>query len=337
MGWNDGPAAELRNMQYMKRKIAGSILPLLLCAGGPVLFGQQTPERIRVQTTLVHVPVLVNDGKGGAVQGLKAEDFSIFDDGVRQQLAFFAADVEPIRIALLLDTSKSTQTVLEKIQKAAVGLVSQVRAQDQAMVVGFDSDIHILCRFRSDIGELSAAIRSAEAGAEDGTRLSDAVATVAQKYLRPIQGRKAIILLTDGQDNGSSATVAEMIRAVEDSGAVVYPVYYSIDPREVAREVFGLPLPRRASRDGAWQDREREATAMLKRLAAESAGSFYRSDLVDLKKTFTRVLEEVRQQYLLAFYPDPTRLDGTLHLLRIELSRPGLSVRARRSYQASAR
>jgi hypothetical protein len=76
---------------------------------------------------------------------------------------------------------------------------------------------------------------------------------------------------------------------------------------------------------------------MLKRLAAESAGSFYRSDIVDLKKTFSRVLEEVRQQYLLAFYPDPSRLDGTLHLLRIELSRPGLSVRARRSYQASAR
>jgi VWFA-related protein len=321
----------------MRNRTIGILLPALFCASGAVAPAQQIPGPIRVQTTLVHVRVLVTDSRGGAVPGLKAGDFSIYDNGLRQELAFFAAETEPIRIALLLDTSKSTQTVLEQIRKAAVGLVSQLRTQDQAMVVGFDSEIHVLCRFRSDVTQLSKAIRGAEAGPEDGTRMTDAVVTVAQQHLRPIQGRKAIILLTDGQDNGSRSTVAEMIRAVEDSGAVVYPVFYSVDPRKVAREVFKISIPKNVSKTGAWQEQEREATAMLKRVAAESAGSFYRSDLVDLKKTFSRVLEEVRQQYLLAFYPDPSRLDGSLHLLRIELSRPGLSVRARTSYQASPR
>jgi VWFA-related protein len=300
------------------------------------LMSQQETRPIRIQTTLVNVPVMVTDSRGGSVLGLRAEDFSLYDDGVRQPLAFFAAAAEPIRIALLLDTSKSTASVLDRIRKAAAGFLDQLRPQDQAMVVSFDSEVHVLCRFGSEVGELKRAIRGAEVGAYVGTKMCDAVVLAADRYLRASQGRKAMILLTDGQDYGSSASRDEMIRAVLNSGIVVYPVFYAVDRRELIKKLFGVTLSKNAAGAAEWEKDEREAAALLRRISEESAGAFFRSDMTDLKQTFVRVAEELRHQYLLAFYPDPVRIDGTPHALRVDMSRPDLVVRARRSYHAAA-
>jgi VWFA-related protein len=297
---------------------------------------QQGVEKIRIQTTLVNVPVIVTDRQGGSVPGLKAEDFTLYDDGVRQPLAFFAAVEEPIRIALLLDTSQSTRIVLDRIRNAAGGFVSQLRPQDQAMVVSFDSEVRVLCRFSSNQEQLKRAIRNAQVGDNVGTRMCDAVAEVAEKDLRPGQGRKAIVLLTDGQDYASRLSADEMVSAVIDSGVVVYPVYYRIDVRELSKKLFGLSLPKGASGGGSWEESEKAAAALLLRLADESAGGLYRSEVVDLKKTFARVADGLRHQYLLAFYPDPSRVDGMQHALKVTVARPDLVVRARSSYRASA-
>jgi len=297
---------------------------------------QQGVERIRVQTTLVNVPVIVTDRQGGSISGLKAEDFSLYDDGVRQSLAFFAAVEEPIRIALLLDTSQSTKIVLDRIRNAADGFVSQLRPQDQAMVASFDAEVHVLCRFSSNEEQLKRAIRSAQVGDDVGTKMCDAVVQVVEKYLRPGQGRKAIVLLTDGQDYASRFSADDMVSAVVDSGVVVYPVYYRIDVRELSKKLFGISLPKSATGGAAWEENERTAAALLQRLADESAGNLYRSEVIDLKKTFARVAEGLRHQYLLAFYPDPSRVDGMQHALRVAVTRPDLVVRARSSYRASA-
>jgi VWFA-related protein len=299
------------------------------------LVPQQEIGRIRVQTTLVNVPVMVRDQKGGPVLGLKAEDFHLFDDGVRQPVAFFAAAAEPIRVALLIDTSKSTATVLDKMRRAAAGFLDELRAQDQAMVVSFDSEIHVLGRFDSDPAELKRGIRSAEIGEYPGTRLCDAAVRVAQRYLRAGQGRKAMILLTDGQDYGSAATPEEMIRTVLDSGVVVYPVFYSVDRRALIKKLFGVSLSKNTVAAKDWEEEEKAGAALLTRIAEESAGTFFPSDVTDLKKTFARVADELRHQYLLAFYPDATRLDGTQHSLRVGLVRADLQARARRSYFAA--
>jgi Ca-activated chloride channel family protein len=296
---------------------------------------QQEVGRIRVETTLVNVPVMVSDQRGGSVLGLKAEDFQLYDDEVRQPLAFFAAAAEPIRVALLLDTSKSTITVLDRIRKAAAGFLDQLRPQDQAMLVSFDSDVHVLCRFGWDVEDLKRVIRGIEVGPYVNTRMYDAVVRVADGYLHSVQGRKAMILLTDGQDYGSHASPDDMIRAVLNSGVVVYPVFYAVDRRELVRKLTGVSLPANTAAAVAWAQDEREAAALLRRTAEDSAGAFFRSDVTDLKKTFTRVAEELRHQYLLAFYPDPSRIDDMQHTLRVDVSRPALIVRARRSYHAT--
>jgi Ca-activated chloride channel family protein len=311
------------------------VVAFLLCESE--LLPEQGTERIRVQTTLVNVPVMVSDRTGGSVLGLKAEDFVLYDDGMPQPLAFFASSTESIQIALLLDTSKSTTTVLDRIRGAALGFISQLRAQDQAMVVSFDTEVHILCRLVSDQQELKRAIRIAIVGEYAGTRMRDAVSLVAEKYLRSGQGRKAVILLTDGQDYGSLVSTEDMMRSVLDSGVVAYPVFYPVDRRELVKKLFGVTLPKGPAGKADWEKDEAEAAALLQHIADESAGVFYRSQAADLKKTFARVAEELRHQYLLAFYPDPSRVDGAQHLLKVVVSRPDLEVRARRSYQATGR
>jgi VWFA-related protein len=297
---------------------------------------QQETRPIRIQTTLVNVPVMVTDRHGGSVLGLRADDFTLYDDGVRQPLAFFAAAAEPIRIALILDTSKSTATVLDRIRKAAAGFLDQLRPQDQAMIISFDSEVHVLCRFGSDVEELKRAIRRAEVGPYVGTKMCDAVMLAADRYMRASQGRKAMILLTDGQDFGSNASPDDMTRAVLSAGIVVYPVYYAVDRRELIKKLFGVTLSKNPIGAAEWERDEQEAAALLHRIAEESAGNFFRGDMADLKKTFLAVAEELRHQYLLAFYPDPARIDGMPHALRVDMSQSALSARARRTYHAAA-
>lgn len=299
------------------------------------LAAQQEAGRIRVETTLVNVPAMVSDARGGPVLGLKADDFQLYDDGMRRPLAFFAAASEPIRVALLLDTSKSTITVLDRIRKAAAGFLDQLRPQDEAMLVTFDSDVHVLCRFGWEVDELKRVIRGVEVGPLVNTRMYDAVVRVAEDYLRSVRGRKAMILLTDGQDYGSHAAPNDMIRAVLNAGVVVYPVFYTVDRRALVKKLTGVSLPANTAAARAWAQDEKDAAALLHLVAEDSAGAFFRSDVTDLKKTFARVADELRHQYLLAFYPDPPRIDDLQHTLRVDVSRPALIVRARRSYQAT--
>ena len=312
------------------------IVLILFCALGFASPQQQVGDMIRVQTTLVSVPVMVSDPVGGAVRGLAGSDFTIWDDGARRQAAFFADTEEPIQIVLMLDTSKSTTTVLDRIRKAASEFVSQLRPRDEAMVVSFDAEFRVLGRWSSDGREIKLAIRKAEVGDFVGTRMQDAVVRVVDKNLRSSRGRKAIILLTDGQDYGSTASAEDMVRAVVDSGTVAYPVFYRVNRYELARKLFGVSLSRSSAAGAMWEEDERAAAVLLRKVAEDSAGSFYQSEMTDLKKTFAQVAEQLRHQYLLAFYPDPARVDGNEHALRVTVSRPDLVVRSRGSYRASA-
>jgi len=299
--------------------------------------GQSGQDSIRVQTSLVSVPVMVSDQLGHSILGLKEGDFAIYDDGVRQHVAFFAAAEEPLRMALMLDTSKSTAAVLKQIKKAAIDFVAQMRPQDQAMVVSFDTEMHILCRFGGSQADLKHAIQHAGVSDDDGTHMRDVMAAVIQRYLGGGQGRKAIILLTDGEDIGSTMPPDDAIRIVRDSGVVIYPLFYAVDPRELSKKLFGVSLPKGLGGRGALETGEGSAAAWLKRVAEESAGIFYRSDVADLKKTFAKLAGDLRCQYLLAFYPDAARINGAEHSLRVVVSPSSLVVRSRRSYLASQR
>jgi len=298
---------------------------------------QQRPEAIRVQTTLVNVPAIVTDSRGRYIPDLKAAEFTLYEEGQRQPIAVFATSQDPIHVALLLDTSKSTATVLRKIKKAASSFISNLRPQDRAMVVGFDAEVRTLSRLKNDREVLMEDIHNAELAMYPNTRLRDAVFDVVQRELRPVQGRKAIVVLSDGQDVGSAVSTEKLMEAVSGSDIVIYPVHYRVDPEQLMKKLFGISTPRRSgTAEAQWQEYEKQGLEFLGGLADQSAGQLYASEIDDLKKTFAKVTEELRNQYLLGFYPERARLDDRLHGLTVEVGRAGAVVRARRSYRAAA-
>jgi len=305
------------------------------------LASQDDAGRIRIESALVAVPVIVQDSEGKFLPGLGVDSFKLYQDGRTVPIALFLTSEDPIKIALLLDTSVSTITVLNRIKRAATRFLLQLRPQDSAMVVSFDSDIRVLCPLCSDPQRLEGAIKSAKPGGS-GTRMRDAIHEMAQQRLRSISGRKAIVLLTDGQDHGSQVSATDLVDAVAASSTLIYPIFYSVDPRVLMKEWLGVSsrIPKAAAgqKNGpyaAWYEREEQAAQYLETLSEVSAGHFYKSDVKECDGAFRQITAELRSQYLIGFYPDKSKLDGALHTLVVGVAVPGAVVRSRRSYRAA--
>ena len=311
-------------------------------------------EVIKVYSNLVSVPVIVSDRNGRYISGLKAGDFKLYDNSAEQKLAYFDAAEAPLNVALLLDTSRSTEGVIDDIRKAAKNFIKDLRPQDRAMIVSFDYGVHKLSSLTSDRKVLERAIKDAHVGEYVGTLLNDALFDVIDRDLRPVNGRKAIVLLTDGRDAGSRVSEEEVLSYATESDAMIYSIYYEPSPMRRrngpfrrGRGIFGGAIPDRQDRfprqgrPGAQQRRDRQelrgefAIEYLTRLSEVSAGRFYESETTDLKKTFVLIAEELRNQYRLGFYPDELARDGSLHQLRIKVDKPDIAVRARTQYRAA--
>src|ERR1700752_2633391 len=156
---------------------------------------------IRVNTTLITIPVSVMDRDGRYVPNLLKDDFRIWEDGVEQDVAFFQSVDKPFSVVLMLDTSPSTQFRLEDIQDAAISFVNHLRSDDKVMVVSFNNEIKVLSDLTSDRFKLQRAIQRAHTG--DGTRLYDAVDLVINQRLNRLDGREAMVIFTDGVDTTS--------------------------------------------------------------------------------------------------------------------------------------
>lgn len=316
----------------------------------------QPAEVIKVYSNLVSVPVIVSDRDGRYIPGLKREDFKLYDNNTQQALSFFDAAEEPLNVALLLDTSRSTEGVLDDIKKAAKNFLKELRPQDRAMIVCFDYDIHKLSALTSDRKVLEQAIKQAEVGFYFGTLLNDAVLESIEQDLKPINGRKAIILLTDGEDFGSRTAQSDLLSYAAESDAMIYSIYYAPSlPGPFGRDrpfpgrggrggVFGRRGPMRGhfQRPGPGQgqrgqrrgERAESAKEFLAKLSEVSAGRFYQSKKTDLKKTFVLIAEELRNQYRLGFVPGSLARDGSLHALKVKVDKPEVAVRARTQYRA---
>ncbi len=186
----------------------------------------QNLDVIRVDSNLVRVPVIVSDREGRYIPNLTVESFRLFDNSAEQKIAYFDAAEEPLNIALLLDTSRSTEGVLDDIRKAAKGFLKELRQQDRAMIVSFDYAVHVMCGLTSDRNVLEKAIKEAKVGKFFGTMLNDAVVEVANKAFKSVTGRKAIILLSDGQDFGSVMPTDDLLVEQSESETMVYSIYF---------------------------------------------------------------------------------------------------------------
>jgi len=182
-------------------------------------------ETVKIDTNLVMVAVAVTTADGRNVADLRQDEFNVAEDGVKQQIALFATTRLPVSVVLLLDTSASTREKLTLMQAAAVAFVEKLEAADRVKVISFDSQVRELSNFSSNRATLKAAIGKTTSG--EGTKLYDAF-ELALSSLRKLEGRKAIVLFSDGVDwHSDQASDYSTLRWLEEEGVVVYPIRYN--------------------------------------------------------------------------------------------------------------
>jgi len=303
---------------------------------------------IRVNTSLVTVPVSVMDRSGRFIPDLERKDFKLFDNGVEQKIAYFAAVDQPFTVALVLDTSNSTAFRLEDIHDAAITFVNKLSPQDRVMVISFDEDIRVLSEPTNNRNDLMRAIKRARTGG--GTRLYDAVDVVIKEKMKAVSGRKAVVLFTDGVDTTSHrATYASTVRDATEADSLIYPIAYNtMDtgpgqfpiPGGRGGIIFGIPWPRPSGGGipgggggGSTPGEYRRGDQYLHELATVSGGRFYRGDtILGLSSAFEQVADELRRQYSLGYYPSPPGRAGERRAIKVAANQPGLVVKSRDSY-----
>jgi Ca-activated chloride channel family protein len=313
---------------------------------------------IRVDTTLVTLPVSVTDRDGKYIPNLSKTDFRLWEDGVEQRVAFFASVEKPFSVVLLLDTSGSTRFKIEDIQDAAIAFVNQLRPDDRVMVVSFDDEIRVLTDFTGDRNRIREAIRRTRTG--NGTKLYDAVDLVINQALGRVTGRKAVVLFTDGVDTTSRhASYASNVRDAEELDALIYPVQYDTyvdvggggstwpgthrvptSPVDILIQILGGGRGRGGIGGGGGgggvgtsrSDYEL-ANRYLRDLAQRTGARQYQADTTgNLSYAFANIAEELRRQYSLGYYPQRPPKPGERRQIRVRVNQPNLAVRARDSY-----
>jgi VWFA-related protein len=327
---------------------------------------------VRVDTSLVTVPVTVLDRQGRFIPDLQREDFHVFENGVEQPVAYWEPADKPFTVALLLDTSPSTQFHLWEIKEAAIAFAKQLRPQDRVLIVSFNDQVLLLTEVTNDMNVISAVIEQ-NANMGNATRLYDAVHLVIAERLNKIKGRKAIVLFTDGVDTASfQATYPSTMREVEELDALIYPVQYDTSDymramqgvnqgnttvvtttssgpfglgTTTSRVTYGAPAvtgPNGGPLPGSTQADYDRANQYLKELADKTAGRLYHAnDTTQLANAFSRIAEELRRQYTLGYYPQQAST-GTAgsdaserRQIKVRVNRPNLAVKARDSYVRS--
>ncbi|MDH3530222.1 MAG: VWA domain-containing protein, partial [Acidobacteriota bacterium] len=220
---DDGPGTSERKSPVLIDNT--STIPRTVGTPPPLVIDSDDDEVINIDTNLVTLPVTVLDRQGRFIPGLIQRDFRIYEDGVEQQIGYFASVEKPFTVVLMLDTSPSTAYKIEEIRSAAISFVNQLRSNDEVMVVSFDRGYKVLAYPTSNRMRLTSAIRQAEFG--DGTSIYDAVNRTITDELDRVPGRKAIVLFTDGVDTTSKrAGYDSTIRAAEEADALIYPIRY---------------------------------------------------------------------------------------------------------------
>ena len=301
------------------------------------IIGDET-EVLKIDTSLITIPVAVFDRNGLYIPNLKQEDFKIFEDGKEQEIAYLATSEHPFTVVLLIDVSPSTAFKIEAIQDAAIAFVNQLKAQDSVMVIEFDQGVHVLSKPTNDREKLAKAIRKADFG--NGTSLYDAVDDALRKKLSKIQGRKAIVLFTDGVDTTSyKQNYDSTLRLAEESDSLIFPIYYNtfFDQRNGGGGL-GFPFPGGMGSQGNSSADYALGRKYLEDLSAVTGGRVFKAGSTNqtLTATFESIAEELRRQYNIGYYSSDGGQAGQRKQIKVRVDRPNLVIRARDSYIVGA-
>jgi Ca-activated chloride channel family protein len=258
--------------------------------------------------------VTVADAQKRLVPDLKQEDFDVFDNDKPQTISYFDSSIHPITVVVMLDTSGSMTGTIPLLRQAAEQFILRLLPDDKGRVGAFNDKIQFNARFTSDRDELVGDVKELDYG--NGTRLWDAIGASLDE-LKGIEGRRVILVFTDGDDTASRISLGNVIERSRADEVMVYAIGLESNYFNGQRMVKSKP------------------DSGLRKISDETGGGYFElSKTADLAPTFTRVAYELHSQYLLAF-PAP-QLDGKVHRLAVKMKQPGLTARARRSYVATS-
>jgi Ca-activated chloride channel family protein len=310
----------------MKTIVASLVLACLagaaLAAQPPAAQRQAVPElddktRIVLDVTRVSLLFTASDRKGRFITNLVKDDFQVFEGRKQQTILEFTAESDlPLRLAVLIDTSNSIRERFKFEQEAAVEFInSLLRPEaDKAVVVSFDTTAELVADLSSDLEKLAKSVRDLRAGG--GTSLYDAIFFACRDKLMQDQPRhkfrRAMVILSDGEDNQSRYTRDQALEMAQKADVVVYTISTNIS---------------RLATDG---------DKVLKYFAAETGGlAFFPFKVQDLAQSFENIANELRHQYNLLYRPEPLKADGLYHPIDVRVKgRKDVVVRARKGYYA---
>jgi VWFA-related protein len=319
---------------------------------------------VRVDTTLVTVPVSVMDRQGRFVPNLRREDFSVLENGTEQSIAYFETAEKPFTVALLLDVSPSTQFHISEIKEAAIAFAKQLRPQDRVLIISFSDEVLLLTEATNDISKITQVVLG-NVKEGNSTRLYDAVHLAINERLNRIPGRKAMVLFTDGVDTSSfSANYQSTLYEAEELDALIYPIRYDTSDymrayqnagngnvtivtrssnwpfgsRTTTQTIYGPPINGGVPLPGTTKADYDRADQYLHALADKSGGRLYQAnDTAQLSEAFKSIAQELRWQYSIGYYPKAaTDESGERRQIRVRVHQPDLAVKARDSYKRSS-
>lgn len=291
----------------------------------------QEPARIAVDVQLVNLTATVRDARGALVPGLTKDDFEILEDGAPQSVRFFARQTElPLSAGLLVDFSGSQDEFVKRHRRDIESfLKSVVGKKDRVFVVCFGNHVRLVSQFTSDIDALMDELKRFEKGErkyprlgddpprEGGTAFYDAVYHATEK-LRGEDGRRALVMFSDGQDNASAHHMLDAIEAAQSADVLLYNVRYTTTEAE-------------KKRTGA---RDLYGQRVMERMAADTGGVAFNASNQNPKPAFDAIAEELHSLYEFGFHSTNPGRDGRFRKLEIRLKQPGLKARAKSGYYA---
>lgn len=294
-------------MQYLMKMPASRLLALALilacCAGAAPAAAQEPESTVKVDVKLVNVFVTVTDDRGAPVAGLTQENFTLLEDGQKQKIAVFARESAlPLSIVLAVDTSLSTRKDLPLELASAKRFAHAIlRPQDALSVYQFSEIVDEIVSFTSDIKRLDRGLERIHSGA--ATALYDAV-FLGSRALAPRQGRKVMVVITDGGDTVSKMDYKEALRAAQEADAILYSIII-------------VPIEASAGRDTGGEH-------ALIQLSSDTGGKyFYATSMAQLDQAFQKISEELRTQYVLAYYPGQRFSDSDFRRIEVKIADSG--------------
>ena len=295
----------------------------------------QSPQSLQVQTTLVNVFATVRDKHNGIVGDLTQDDFKVYEDGQEQKVAYFEKQVDmPITLGMLIDTSGSMQRLIDAEHDAGTRFLKTVmHPKDEAMIMSFDLDVDLLADFTEDLSVLDRAIRRTTINTAGGlgpvtpgtipnnnvggTVLYDAIYLACHDQLGLEAGRKALVLLTDAEDEGSKVKLQDAVESAQRADAVIHVLLIS-DPGGFFANGMGY-----------------NGGSVAKQMADDTGGRVISvHDEKSLEKAFQEISEELRSQYVIGYYPANEKHDGQFRKIKVEVKRPDTKILARKGYYA---